>query len=500
MKKIRILISNFVILLSICIGVSSVDATSINLEKVVEKFNNSSIVEDYKNAGEDINATKDEDSLNITVNVNNETKNVEFLYQENVLSIEIDEDDDDAFLKAYITLNLVDIIGQLHGYPEAELLKTINSSEADNYTLEKEGYEKEKISETKSKIKVDITKKIPLADFSNTYIEVSDIQYLRDFISGDGSAEDSKGNVWFNKSGYNGKYTLLVAEKDNLTENAYKSILSILEVMVDNDNITQYFKKNYSSILSGDKDFDGFKIKINPEDKTEFEEFAIPSDKGYKFVRIVIDKSLVISKVTEEVGITNVEVMWDKFIEKYKTTEIMKEYNDNNISVDIKSTESTLNSIVDDGTIKLVGNFNYKDGVVSYVPLDDKKETFETIFNEETLVENAIVALANLKGYDVKKLKTWLYENEGKLNLEKDGIEYTLEDYTKTQDNGVTLTVKKVKSFKFKLDSEIKLDTNKVVNPKTGLDLNYNVLLGIILISGIIYTFVRKQSKFPKHN
>ena len=64
-----------------------------------------------------------------------------------------------------------------------------------NYTLEKEGYEVENISETKFKIKVDITKKIPLVDFSNTYIEVSDLQDLKKYISGE---KEKNGN--FNRT------------------------------------------------------------------------------------------------------------------------------------------------------------------------------------------------------------------------------------------------------------------------------------------------------------
>ena len=146
---------------------------------------------------------------------------------------------------------------------------------------------------------MDITKKIPLADFSDTYIEVSDLQSLKEYISGEGSAEKRKGNIWFNKSGYDGEYTLLVAEKGNLTENTYKSVLSILEVMFNNDKVIQYFKSNYPNISSGDKEFNGFSIKVNPTDKTEWEESLIPSDRGYEFIRIVIDKTLAISSITE---------------------------------------------------------------------------------------------------------------------------------------------------------------------------------------------------------
>ena len=295
-KVINILVLMVFVSIFIC---NSVCATSITLEQIVEKFNKSSIVDAYKNAGGSISATNDTDGINVTVNANGKTENVELLLQGNVLSIEIDQEESSAFVKAYVTACVIDIIGELHGYQEGELTQTVNSDKAKNYTLEKEGYEVENISETKFKIKVDITKKIPLVDFSNTYIEVSDLQDLKEYISGDGFAEKSKGNIWFYKSGYDGEYTLFVAEKGNLTENTYKSVLSILEVMFDNDKVIQHFKNNYPNISTGDKEFKGFSININPKEKTQWEESLIPSDSGFEFVRIVIDKSVAISSATK---------------------------------------------------------------------------------------------------------------------------------------------------------------------------------------------------------
>lgn len=291
-KVINILVLMVFIIIFTC---NSVYAASITPEQIVEKFNKSSFADKYKKAIGSIIATSDANSINITINANGKTENIEFLLQENILSIEIGQEEID---KVYIALNVIDTIGELHGYQEGELLRTISSGKTEDYTLEKEGFEIENISETKVKIKVDITKKIPLADFSDTYIEVSDLEGLEKYISGDGFAENSKGNIYYYKSGYDGKYTLLVAEKENLTQNTYKSVLSILEVMFDNDKVIQYFKNNFPNISTGDKEFDGFSIKINPKDKTETEETLIPSNSGCEFVRMVIDKSVAISSAT----------------------------------------------------------------------------------------------------------------------------------------------------------------------------------------------------------
>jgi len=37
---------------------------------------------------------------------------------------------------------------------------------------------------------------------------------MKEFISGDGSADAEEGNVWINKSGYDGDNTLLITEKN----------------------------------------------------------------------------------------------------------------------------------------------------------------------------------------------------------------------------------------------------------------------------------------------
>ena len=231
----------------------------------------------------------------ITSKVYDEDKEFEYKLDGNVLSITLNKDD---FIGSMVTTHLVDSIGQLHGYKDGKLILTLNSEEIMNYTIEKEGYEIKQLDDGMVSIKVDLSKKIPLIDISKIYIKVTDLQNSKKYISGDGCAEKAKGNIWFNKCGYNGENTLLVAEENNLTENTYKSILSIIEVMFDSSKASDYFMTNYSGISIGNKEFKGFKIEVNPI-KTKWEEKLLPSDSGYKFVRISIDKDLVNSAIDE---------------------------------------------------------------------------------------------------------------------------------------------------------------------------------------------------------
>ena len=125
-----------------------------------------------------------------------------------------------------VTVVLTDCIGQLHGYSDGDLFSTLNSDKINSYTVENEGFEIKETTDKNYQMKIDISKKIPLIDAANIYIEVSDLQDVKKYISGDGFTEKNKGNVWFNKNGYGEEHILRIAEKGGLTDNTYKSILS----------------------------------------------------------------------------------------------------------------------------------------------------------------------------------------------------------------------------------------------------------------------------------
>lgn len=275
---------------------SKVYAATPTLEQIVNTFNNCSTVKEYASYGSVYNASSNGNKFTIAVTANNTTSNVEYTLENTILSANFSGND--AFTGLFVTMILVDSIGQLHGYSDGELFTTLNSDKISSYSIENEGFEAKEISDNNYQIKIDISKKIPLIDVSDAYIEISDLQDLKQYIAGDGSAEKSKGNIWFNKSGYHGENTLLIAEKEGLTNNTYKSILSIIEVMFESSKVSDYFSSNYSGISVGNKEFTGFKIEINPT-KTEFEEKLIPSDNGYKFARITIDKNLVNSSIKD---------------------------------------------------------------------------------------------------------------------------------------------------------------------------------------------------------
>ena len=267
------------------IGVRAEESKIPTLEQIANKFNNSEIVKEYATYDIIWKAETKDNQIIITGKTEENSSSATYKLDGNILSTTASKEK--AFDVAVFTLALFDCIGQFHGYSEGELRPTLNSAIISQYTLEKEGLLIKNDEDDNLIAKIDISKKIPLIDFSNVYIEVSDLQTIKSFLVGEGSAEKSKGNIYFHKSNKDKKNILLIAEKNKLTENSYKSILSILEVMYNGNEITKYFKENYSSI-SENKEFEGFKIEIEPV-KTQFESTIIPDDSNYKFLRITID-------------------------------------------------------------------------------------------------------------------------------------------------------------------------------------------------------------------
>lgn len=334
MRKLVKEITILTILILVSMGVKVYAATP-TLEQIANAFNNCSTVKEYATYGTVWNATSNGNKLTISVTADNTTKNLEYTLENSILSANLSGNFTFAILAANNVL--IDSIGQLHGYSDGELFSTLNSDKISSYTIENEGFEIDNFQ-----IKIDISKKIPLIDFSNVYIEVSDLQDLKDYITGDGSAEKNKGNIWFNKSGYDGENTLIIAEQNSLTDNTYKSILSIIEVMFDSSKASDYFKTNYSGISDGNKEFAGFKIEINPI-KTEFEELLLPSDSGCEFARITIDKDLVNSAIDGKINNTENK-------EEYKKT-----YNSNDTEIENSNSAEEQDNTLSQGDVPQTG-------------------------------------------------------------------------------------------------------------------------------------------------
>ena len=200
--------------------------------------------------------------------------------------------------------------------------------------------------------------------------------------------------------------------------------------------------------------------------------------------------------------------LWELFVEKFKKTGVIEELEKENINVEITHTKNSLKIITSKDDKEYVTNFTYKDGILTYEPSDDDV----SMIGESSWILNALYAVADLYEYDQDEVYNWTEQNkENEFTLEKDGIEFK---FTKIENDDETIDV----YSSFKLDirkglsefnkeekelEEKKEETKveeKVNNPNTGINLGFGILTLIIIISGIGYFLIRKQSKFPKHN
>ena len=223
MKKIFISLLSLIIIFTFMFFNTYINvsyAETITLSQIVTKFNNCSTVQEYKESGTTFTASSSDNKLNITITADTDDVDettLEYTLDGTILTSEFP---DDVLSGGVVAIILVDCIGQLQGYSDGQLIETLMNADVENYTLENEGFEVKQLSGDNMQVKIDISKKMPLVEITedDTYIQVSDLDDLKEFIIGDGSAQKSKGNIAFHKDGYDDEAVIFVGEKGNLTE------------------------------------------------------------------------------------------------------------------------------------------------------------------------------------------------------------------------------------------------------------------------------------------
>lgn len=250
---------------------------------------------------------------------------------------------------------------------------------------------------------------------------------------------------------------------------------------IEGKNIRYYVRNqgDYSEIALANAGSDGVAIK------------------AYLRPVITVDKEFVVGGVT----LSEDDKLWQKFTDKFKTTDLVKELKEvSGNEVNFISTLDSLKVMLKSDGKEYVTNFTYSNGVLTYVPSStDEEKIVDSIW-----IHNCVLALSNMKGYDYKKVVEWLNERTD-FKLATDGIEFTLKDLNiSSGDSSVTLE-SAFTAFKldiknglkdFKTSNDNKEET--VENPKTGLEVLGLGTLLILCIGSIIYIKMRKYSKFPQ--
>ena len=257
------------------------EITSITLNDILNNFNNNSIIKQLQETNE-INASIDNNKLIISVKtIESDTPALyEYLLEDRMLKTTINTSDLTANI---LFLVIADNIGQFHGTPENEtynLLSSIDFTAAQidgiTYTINNENID----------ISINIDKKIDTSSLKTMYIETSDLKKYDSFINGSGSIQFDKGNLMFYKYGDDKITTIIIAEKDSLTNLTYKSILSIVEFLYPDELET--FQTSYPELTT--IAFNRYTITENPELTGIVETLFDQYKDQYKFIEIKVNK------------------------------------------------------------------------------------------------------------------------------------------------------------------------------------------------------------------
>lgn len=200
------------------------------------------------------------------------------------------------------------------------------------------------------------------------------------------------------------------------------------------------------------------------------------------------------------------EQVWTEFVEKFNTEEFIESLEELGIkNSKIVSTENSLKATLSVDGQTYTTNFKYEDGIITYVVGSNEY----IMFIDKIWIERCLDTIVTLKSYDNTKLKNWLDNNYKKLNIQNDGIEYSMEDIVYNEKNSLIESGKAYTIFtSFKIDlkngiktySNVDLKDNVVANPDTGVSnsLIVVVLIALLVIGLITYIRIKKYSKFPQ--
>ena len=252
-------ILSIVLLLVFVIGITGCSSNS-KLNDIAKKINKWETVKNYKEYGYSIKATASKDTLIITSKTEDNKSKVEFKLDGDILSNENLSTED--LMAALLVINGV---GQTYGYEDGELSQNINTftEEFKNYTLDEEGLELV-IDDQKVSLKMNISKKVPLIDMNKFYLKVDDLDMISQLIKEKeyGNQNGKAGNIGYDIFVGEDESTIQIGQDKKLSDSAYKSILTALEVMYGEET-SKNFQKLYPEFVDGKKTVGAFTIEKN---------------------------------------------------------------------------------------------------------------------------------------------------------------------------------------------------------------------------------------------
>lgn len=258
LKKIIFLMIFFIFFIAIKVDATYVD---IDISKIADNFNNSVYVSKLADLGESISAKQN--SVGITLSYGND--NIVYLLNNNILSATYPCQDKSIRKKCDIlSAILIDTISTMQGNEPGKLISFALDDSFCYTTLDDNGISKNYFNDKNSNMVVDfkinplfklpllksdsaIEKNSFLTEYTTLYPDIDCFVKKEDFIFYKTFSEDGNMELYIGQSGV-------------LNNFAYDSILTVLNILFDDNRTSLYFKQNYSDISNGNFEFNGVSV------------------------------------------------------------------------------------------------------------------------------------------------------------------------------------------------------------------------------------------------
>lgn len=234
----------------------------------------------------DINTKVSKNKIKINFKNNDSKGNLVGLLNDDVLSFNINSDDENALLKAMLLYSVADGLGQLNGNEKGYVSSLMSVKKLHKYTLNTKGIQLITKGKTNT-YKFKVNKKFKLGKLSDAYFTVKDLNEYKDIITGDGFVQTSKANLFFYKTVKKKKTIIYFCEPDVLTTRTYHSLLSFIELMYGEQEKTSFIE-NYP-LLETKLVMDKYNITVDykPEENENIKSLVTYKD---VILKMVIEK------------------------------------------------------------------------------------------------------------------------------------------------------------------------------------------------------------------
>lgn len=303
-KKIIFLMLFFIFAFAVSVNADS-EEVDFNFNSVAKNFNTNKYVADLAALGIDISATQSENQIILTYN-NADTLVYSFDESKKILSAEYSNLNNNSNILNAI---FIDTISNMQGNTVGELIPFALGDSFCYSTLTSDGIFKEYISNSSgtalfSSFKINPFKRLSVPSTSAPIQENSFLLEYENFYSEEDCVVKQENLIFYKTFSEDGNMELYIGQGNELVdEQAYESILTALNILLDNPQVSSYFKKNYPSFSTGNFEFDGVSVSLDVTELpvSNIDTVLVPSNMEY--AKFSINRDVVkqnLTSLTEE--------------------------------------------------------------------------------------------------------------------------------------------------------------------------------------------------------